>query len=254
MLRLLGVIKMKKITVLILLVSAVLLSGCQSFDIRIGNQETIVGSSNTVNKEMDFEDFDSLSLSHHFEVIVIYGDNYNIELTYSEEVEDMLEVSTRSNTLNLGLSNDYKYQDVIVKAVVTMPQLKKIKGSGASSFDIDDQMSYTDHVTIELSGSSNVEALITTKFIDINISGASMVYLTGQSNKADFNLSGSSIISAEKFETTDLDLDASGSSSVNIKVSDKIEASLSGGSTLRYSGNARITEEDTSGSSRIIKQ
>lgn len=254
MLRCLGVIKMKKIIVMISLVAALVLSGCQTIEIKIGNQETIVGSSNTITKSLGFANFDSLKASHQFDVTVLYGESFDLEVTYSEEVEDMLEISTRSNTLNIGLSNDYNYQNVTVKAVITMPQLNKMKGSGASSFDVDEEMIYADNVTIELSGASNVEALVSTKLIDVSISGASMVYLSGQADVADFDLSGSSIISAEKFEAKELELDASGSSSVNINVSDSIEASLSGGSTLRYSGNAKIKDEDTSGSSKIIKQ
>jgi len=190
-----------------------------------------------------------------------------------------------------GAWNGWNWGNKHLRAYVTFTTLEKLDASGACSVELTDPIT-VGNFNLELSGASNMKGTITGQDINFELSGASNAKInftanafaisqSGASNfkgnmtseKADFDLTGASVTEVEgttasliisaggasNFKGNDLTaenckIEATGASSANINVSMAIDATASGGSSIRYGGGATITNIDVSGGSSVKKK
>lgn len=126
--------------------------------------------------------------------------------------------------------------------------------SGASRFNADISGSDTD---IELSGASRIKGGIIAGDLTLELSGASVADLTGLTGDLVLKLSGASrnvdnvVLKCYGLECTTCKGSISGASKAFIHCLDDINVSLSGASSLHYTGDATTDNCSTSGSSNI---
>ncbi|HEX5151717.1 MAG TPA: head GIN domain-containing protein [Parafilimonas sp.] len=190
-----------------------------------------------------------------------------------------------------GAWNGWNWSNKHLKAYVTFTTLQALEASGASSVELTDPIN-VGNFKLELSGASSMKGAIKAGDLDFELSGASNARIdftatafamdqSGASTfkglinspKTNFDLSGASTTEING-TTTDLVIDASGASnfrgsdftavtckveatgasSASINVSKEIQATASGGSTIRYDGAASITNIDVTGGSSVKKK
>ena len=134
-----------------------------------------------------------------------------------------------------------------LKANITMPKLVGANFSGASHGTITGFRSNSDF-NLAVSGASSLSSDIEADNVEMDLSGASTVTLSGAARDVDVQASGASHLDLEDFavESASVSLSAT----VNVKESlDRVN--LSGASHLRYIGNPRIGDLNTSDASTI---
>jgi len=190
-----------------------------------------------------------------------------------------------------GAWNGWNWSNKHLKAYVTFTTLQALEASGASSVELTDPIN-VGNFKLELSGASSMKGAIKAGDLDFELNGASNAKIdftatsfamdqSGASSfrgavnspKTNFDLSGASTTEVNG-TTTDLVIDASGASnfkgsdltavsckveatgasSASINVSKEIQATASGGSTIRYDGAASITNIDVTGGSSVKKK
>ncbi len=114
-------------------------------------------------------------------------------------------------------------------------------------------------IDVDLSGKSSVTAdsLIASK-LDLDFSGASWAQLNGSVENLELDFSGASELRTEvvdhhyAFACTNCESALSGASKANLHCDGRIYGSLSGGSEIRYTGDADTENCHLSGDSRVI--
>ena len=164
-----------------------------------------------------------------------------------------------------------------MKAIIPhSPALKHVTISGASSlespypvngndvsFKISGDSRFSGDISgsetkIDLSGASLIKSNITADNLDLKLSGASMANLKGQTSNLNLNFSGASLnrnnvgLKGYALECTDCTGSISGASKAYIHCLNSINVSLSGASTLNYTGEASTSGSSTSGASSIV--
>lgn len=136
------------------------------------------------------------------------------------------------------------------------PNLKSVELSGASDFR--SNYALTGHeVEVELSGASDFYGFVEADELDLNVSGASNATIEGVVNKLDMNISGSSDLEQKIVDNryslvcNQCECSISGSSDAYIHCDGAIRGSVSGSSSLNYTGNASTTGCSVSGSSNV---
>lgn len=126
-------------------------------------------------------------------------------------------------------------------------------------------------VSIDASGASHIKAELATDELDAELSGASVLTLVGQVRDGDIEVSGASTLRADKFRAANLDLEcsgaskayalgvnctvkASGASSIVVECLAQLNASASGASQIKYSGDCQVNILQNSGASSISKK
>lgn len=109
--------------------------------------------------------------------------------------------------------------------------------------------------SIEASGASSVKAVnLKNTELGIDTSGASRVELLGEAERLNVEVSGASRINAKDLQTVNADVDASGASYVELSVSGSLSSKSSGASRIVYKGTPTSVEKKTSGAGSITQE
>jgi hypothetical protein len=217
----------------------------------------------------DFTDFTGIDVEHALEVTITQSENYSVEITAGENVFEKIHVYQNGTTLVIDV--DFWFTSWIInpKLTVTMPVLTELELSGAcvgtamgfeSSLDMRLHLSGASELDIdmeagdffaELSGASRLSGRLLAASTEIELSGASRVNLTGSGGNIKLDGSGASVVELLDFTVNNAYIDFSGASRVNMDVNGRLDVSLSGASSLEYTGNPTMGETDISGSSSM---
>jgi hypothetical protein len=263
-----GGTKMKKFLFIItafIALSALLLSGCDGFRI-------VRGAGNIVDKQYELQGFSAVEASSGFSVDVGRSDSFSLVISTHENIVDYLNVEVNGDILKLGLKPG-SYTNSNLKAVVTMPRLKSLKLSGASSgsasgfSDSDDfklDLSGASHLYLDsmetgktditISGVSAVSGQLRAGDSRLVISGASHSELSGSGGELALEVSGASHATLTDFPVTGATLDISGASGAAIRTDGALNVNVSGASSVDYYGTPSLNNVNVTGASRLNKK
>jgi len=228
----------------------------------------LVGSGNLETEAYAFTDFTEVEISSAFEFEIEQSSSYSINITADDNAMEYVQVSRDGQTLKIGLRTDIRIgsatlnigfgtfpflESVTLKASVTMPQLIGLTASGLSHGTVSG-FSSNDDLDVTVSGASRVTGNITAGNVEFGISGLSTIQLEGSANDIDANVSGASNLNLEAFTVNNADINFSGASSGTVNLDGRLDADLSGVSTLWYIGEPTSTDINTSGGSTVSKK
>ena len=124
--------------------------------------------------------------------------------------------------------------------------------SGASSIKLV-KISAGD-VTFDVSGASGVTGDIEAKNMELEVSGASTTQLEGLAESLAADVSGASNLELADLKVDNADVILSGASNATINLDGRLDAELSGASTLEYIGEPALGIMDITGASKLQKK
>jgi hypothetical protein len=247
---------------ILLLASGAMLAGCAHVEIS-------TDSGPTTTRDYDFTDFTGIEIGHAFELEITRSDTYKVTITAGKNILEHIDVSKSGSTLKIDMDKWLFNWHSTPKATITMPDLLglnisgaskgNVRGfksshdftlslSGASDLDIDME---TGNFVSEISGASKVAGHLKASSSKIELSGASDVKLEGSGGNIVLSSSGASHVTLTDFTVNDADIELSGASHASLNINGKMDASLSGASSLRYGGNPTMGKLDITGASDI---
>ncbi len=232
----------------------------------------------TTTKTFDNSGFSKVEISSAFEVELAQSNSYAFSITAQQKLFDQIRVTQNGDTLEINLQwgwgswvSSWGYQRP--KARISLPELNllkisgatkgSIKGfastthdtdvvvSGASSLQVDYEAA---NANIEVSGASHVDGTIKAGKVTVKIDGASKATLAGSASSIDLEASGASWAALEGLVASAVHIDLSGASHATVSPVDKMGVSISGASSLTYTGNPSLESIDVSGASTIHRK
>ena len=216
-------------------------------------QGGLIGSGNLETEEYAFTNFTKVEISTAFEFEIEQASSYSINVTADDNVIDRVQVSQDGQTLKIRVGTVPTLRRVTLKALVTMPQLGGLTVSGATR-GIVSNFNCTEAVSIAVSGASRVTGDITAGDIEFDVSGASTVQLEGSADDMVAIISGASRFSLGDFTVNNADVNISGASTGTINLDGRLDANVSGASTLLYIGDPVMGTMNVSGASSLGKK
>lgn len=240
--------------------------------------DVVVDPGSPVDKVFQIDgDYDAISVSNTFDVYVD-ADASDVTVTVGENIMKRVVVEQVGGELKiyckpqvLSVNGDY------MKAVIPQSHaLKSVNVTGASSFNSSSPVSgkkvniklsgdsrFTGDVSgseteMDISGASLIKGTVTSDNLNLKLSGASTANLTGQTVNLDLSISGAScnidrIVNKHYgLECTRCKGTVSGASKAFIHCLENIDVSVSGASTLHYTGDASTSDSSASGASTIV--
>jgi len=239
---------MKKAVIIIAVVVAVV-AICAVLIVKVW-PGVLIGSGNLETEQYAFNNFTRVEISSAFEFEVRQSGSYSINVTADDNVMDYVRVSQDGQTLKIRLETVPILRLVTLRASLTLPRLGGLTVSGASRGTVSD-LSSTEDLDITVSGASRVTGDITAGDIEFDISGASTMQLEGSANEMVASVSGASTCNLGDFTVNDADVNVSGASTGTINLDGRLDANVSGASTLLYIGDPIMGTIDVSGASTL---
>lgn len=216
----------------------------------------IVGSGNVETRTEDHTDFTKVTVAHAFDVEITQSSSYVVRLTLDDNLFQYLEVNKSGETLTIRLRSGFVYtsapgRSLTLQAEVTMPDLAEVQLSSASvaaveGFDVSHPF------LAGLSGASRLQGTYTTTGnVSFTVSGASSVELTGAGGDLAATVSGASRLELSNFAVRDVIVVMGGASQGTVNLDGRLDATVSGASTLLYLGNPTLGDINTSGTSTV---
>jgi hypothetical protein len=190
----------------------------------------VQGSGHTASDVRDVEDFHGIDVGGVFKVEVIAGRTTGVEVQADDNLLPLISTHVDDDgILHIDSERRLKSQnDIHVR--VTMPDVDSLDVSGAAN--------------VTVTGLKN-------DGINLDASGASRIKMSGETAKLTVDVSGASKILADDLSVVNANVDASGASAVEVNVTGKLAADLSGASNVTYSGSPTSVEKKTSGASHV---
>lgn len=227
------------------LIALALLSSCNL----IGG-ERVNGNGNIVTETSDLSGFSGVSVGGAIDLYVSQGNSYSVKVVADENLQQFLRITKDGDVLNIRPENNMNLRSSSgIKVYITSPTINKLGASGASNI-IAETALQGNELYIDLSGASTAKVDLDYSGVEMDLSGASTAELRGKSKSIDIEGSGSSHVNAMDHTTAEANVDISGASSVNIFVTEKLDAEASGASEVVHSGGARVNS-NTSGASSV---
>ncbi|MFC2070870.1 head GIN domain-containing protein, partial [Chloroflexota bacterium] len=244
----------------VLVVPALFLGCDEDSPIRIGVTEEVI------TEEKDFADFTEVDIGSAFEVEITRSDTFSVVVSADESLFDYIEVTKSGQELRIYLNPRHIFTDFTIgaktlKAEITMPALRELTLSGASTGTITGFKSASDFdlvvsgastlkiidggmndAVFEVSGASKVSGNMTADNMEFEVSGASSVELSGSADEVVLNVSGASRLDMTDFTLQDASIELSGASEATVNVKGKVDVQLSGASRLYFYGNPDMGE------------
>lgn len=238
-----------------------LTTGCGGF---------IVGSGHLVTIQSDIKDFERLDISSAFEADVVQGNRFSIELEVDDNLREFVVVEQKKDVLRIGLRPFAMYTNTTTRVKIVMPRLKGLEVSGAVKATLDGFCSGHDFsldasgastiqfkkfligkTDIHLSGASEITGALDTGDISFHLSGASKATIKGSGKTLEIDASGASSFVMDAFPVQNTWIKLSGASHARVSLKGRLDADLSGASTVLYSGDVKLGDIETSGASSV---
>ncbi len=237
-------------------------------------------NAQTTVKTFDVDDFTGISADNAFDVTLKEGSSYEVIVEVTDEFMPYVLVNNKRGVLQLTFDRlpfklRQKTRHRVAKATVTMPKVTYIDLSGAAKLYSGDLFTNTMRkCSIKLRGASNIEYLelktpdleieldgasraqlkLRSSDVDVDVAGASKVEITGETTDLRVKANGASRFEGKEFEAREVDVVASGASSVDVRVGKKLSVNLSGASKCRYYGDedkVTVKAEKVAGASSL---
>ena len=209
---------------------------------------------NLKTEEMEFTDFTAVEVGWAFEVSITHSSSYSVIITADEKIFDHIEVTRNESKLVIGLDSSVIADGLFRKAEITMPELDELGLSGATRGTVEG-FSTSNPFTLSLSGASSLQMTnMNVGDADIEVSGASTLSAIGTANDLVSLVSGASDMDLSDFPVNNAEVNINGASQATINVEGRLDAEVSGASSLQYLGDPTLGDINTSGGSTINKK
>jgi hypothetical protein len=226
----------------------------------------ITGSGTPATRTYHYSGFTGVRVDDTFAATVTRSDSFAVTVTADDNLVQYLRVEVHGDTLQIGLDPGNSYTNTHLKVEVTMPSLRALEVTGASSADVKGFASQDDldaqlsgagradltgvragKVGLDVSGGARLTGGLAAQELGGEVSGAG----EGSATSAKLEASGAGRLDLKDFPLRDADLQLSGGASGTVRVSGTLNVEASGGAHLDYYGSPTIGRMDVSGGAQV---
>lgn len=238
---------MKRIFILSVF-SLIIFSSCrQIFGKRIRGNGHIKTETRTAGS------FSNIDVSGAFDVYVRQDSVSSIKVEADENLMEYIEVKAEGNTLNIRPKDNARLKpSKKIKVYVSNPSYKRFEASGACEIISEGNISSPDAITVDLSGSCDVNIDLKTPKVTAELSGSGTITMKGETKEFSVNGSGSTDIKCFDLLSENTTVEISGAGDAQVFASVKLDVHVSGAADVKYKGNATVTQS-VSGAGSVKK-
>lgn len=200
----------------------------------------------------DLRDFDEVEISGKFDLRIVQGPDYSVELNGRQEVREMYTVRRAGQTLIIDFEREdnENWENWHVKGLpldeveitITMPAVEKIEAMGVGTVRFQDitgqELELDAKGPVKIRGDMNVEQLI------IRLTGKSEADLRGNAGNMNARVTFAARLRAYELQTRDAFVEVEGASSAKVNVNGRLEMDEGIASDIDYRGNPEVIRLD----------
>jgi len=237
---------MKKI---ILSTIVLVLINFQSYSQWFGNG--VKGSGNLISETRNVGDYDKIIVTGSFNVSLVHGTEGKLKIKIEDNLLEYLVTEVRGNSLKIKWKNKVNINTRKgIHIVVPFTSLDKVVLTGSGEIISADTMD-SNNFEVFLSGSGNIALQVASKSTEVKVTGSGTVKLLGKSDELYVLLTGSGDFNSYPLKVTDAKAMLTGSGDIELSVSNRLTAKVTGSGSITYRGNPKYQNFKILGSGDI---
>jgi len=208
-------------------------------------------AAEAISEIRNVDKFHSVEFRGHGVVYLTPGYDYEVRLEGKEMLLKDYETVVDSGVLVIKSDSWLKFwRKKPITVYVSMPRVRKLSVAGSGSI-VGEATIYSDTLTVELTGSGEIELDVDTKQLGSIIYGSGEIRLSGSAKAFQHTIAGSGDLNAFNLETESSDIKITGSGNCELSASNRLNVLISGSGTVFYRGDPRTVSQEVSGSGKI---
>ncbi len=206
------------------------------------------GASREETRQVD--DFNGVEISHGLKAEVTVGPK-SVRLSGDEKKLSQVRTEVVNGTLMVRMEKESWHGSAHgIRVIISTPKLTHVDASGGSQ--VEAQATAADSFSAEASGGGSISVKnLDSHKLSVEVSGGSEVTLQGRADELKLEASGGAQVHGKELTLKSLDVDASGGTQIEANPSERIEADLSGGSSVDVDSNPTQREVSSSGGAQV---
>lgn len=194
----------------------------------------VAGNGQIQDSTFQVEAFNSMTISNGMSVKYQPGEKHEVRIVTDANLIANVYVNVRGDWLTISKDNDFG-QATSIEIYVTSPEIREINVHNSGSVSIDSVL-HQEALRIGASNSGTIHLVAVTQNLRLNASNSGAIFVSGETEDLDASASSSGAIEAGDLLSQYADVSAEGSSSVKVRVNDRLVSNCNGGSSVLYSG------------------
>lgn len=180
-------------------------------------------SGNVTSETRDVSGFTEVAFNGTGNLAIRQTGSESLTIEAEDNILPRLKTEVRNNHLTIEPNTNIQPMETI-NYELTVKDLRALEVDGAGSIDASD---------------------IKTDSLQVTTGGAGNISMTGEADSQDVDISGAGSYRAENLESKRAKIDLSGAGHAVVKVSDALEANISGLGSVEYIGNPTVSQNIT---------
>jgi len=236
------------LTVALVLLVAVVVSGCVTVSLgpSFGHNQgiSVHGVGEQVSFPVAVDSFSAVELNGQYEIVYRTSPVSAVRFEIHENLIEYLDIRVESGALSdtLIINSDVHFvRNSTPTVYIYAPQLDSIRISGASMFKDWDTLT-AESLELNISGAADGTLPLNVQSLSVVVAGAAGIQLEGSAVEASIMMAGAGNIAGGGLQTQSSAVNITGAGSVNIAVSDTLNAQISGAGRVFYIGDPIVTQ------------
>lgn len=213
----------------------------------------VVGSGEVVSEQRDVDNFTEVLLSGVGHLSITQTGNESLTIEAENNILPLLTSEVHGGRLVLGSEPGAHFTPKRpIRYTLTVKDLSVIRISGAGNAEV--PALGTPSLRLELSGAGNMSVTgLAAESLEVSLSGAGSATCAGEVRSQEVRISGAGSYHAEDLASVTARAVISGTGSAHLRVSEELDARVSGVGNIDYSGNPTV-RKSVSGIGRISQR
>jgi len=221
-------------TVVLLVFATVLLASC--------NSANVSGRGDMVSRTFDVSEFSDVNIHGVYQVVWTESSSVSVEIVMQENLFQHVDVNVRGNTLYIESNRNFNVQSgYMPRLYINSPSLEGFAAEGAANADGWSSVSGQSFM-LSIEGGASVNIELDVDWLEILVQGGATINLSGYATSASVTINGAAIVDASELQTVSTTAVLSGAGSIDIAVSDYLNATIEGVGNIRYIGEPEVTQ------------
>jgi hypothetical protein len=216
----------------------------------------VSGNGNMVTFERSTGDYDEVSVSGFFDVVLVPGTEGDLTLRGEENLLEHIITEVKDGKLIIKVEKGMNLKPSSWKdgihITVPIESINAVTLSGSGDI-VGKKTIETNNFKTSMSGSGDITLDIEARSVEASMSGSGDINLSGSTTDFVVTISGSGDIKAYELQADNVDATVSGSADIKVTAKKMLKARVSGSGDISYKGNPQKVDTKTSGSGDITK-
>jgi len=190
-----------------------------------------------------YTDFNSLSVSGYFDVIISQSNEYKLQIKTDDFLNQYVKVFQDSNSIWIDLHNveNISLDGHKGKIYVSAPDFKNLDFEGLIHTECETPLK-TQNLDLLISGLARVELDLDIQNLNIDIEGGSHLILDGKADSMKIDMEGAAIVESFDLESNDVRIEIEGLGKADVQVNNSLRVDIDGIGVVNYKGNPLVNK------------